>query len=349
MLTCKETEELLDIYLDGELDALVRESCTEHLRRCASCSKLLELKKVEAEIIRSSFPVPDIRPDFCKRVMENIISGREHKSFFSPLVNLLKKPWLAPALAGFILLFIVYGVSPSGFFAPDSRVISGKKDAAGDRGTGGIMIDDKTLADDNPDAGATAGTAPPEVDSAPPSSSPEAEKKPVVTEVAQERLLAAAIKEHENSGTYRKMETKQRERFNNPGSIIPAFLPVYLPVGFVLERIGSPDPVPADAGKQDDTVRETVLVIFSNQQTGERICLEIAPGNPFAETENLPCPAGQDTEEKETGEKCEQMAEQGKSEKTITWYAEKEGRHYTLNIFGNAPLEELKKVADSLQ
>lgn len=357
MLTCKETEKLLDLYLDGELDALRWNSCREHLRRCPQCSRLLELKRREVEMIRSGFPVPEMSPDFCKRVMAGLSAGGEQRSFFSPLLNFLRRPWLAPALACLILLVIACGSSLSGFLTPDYGSLSGKEKTAGDRETGGITNSGKPRLYDKADAGTPAGPSSTEdVDDVSPFplSSLEDEEEPATTKMVErsplprpERLLAAA-EDHGNSHAHRLLEAVQRERFTEIQGTTPAFMPVYLPAGFLLESIASRNSPPADAEEQEGSVREPVLVIFSNPQTGERICLEIAPGSPFAGTEGLSSSAWEDVEGRD-GADGGQITDKRKFALTITRYAEKEGRHYTLRISGDVPPEELKKVADSLQ
>lgn len=309
-------------------------------------------------MIRSSFPVPEMRPDFCKRVMASIPAGGEQRGFFSPLVNLLRRPWLAPALACLILLVIACGSSLSGFLTPDYGSLSGKEKTAGDRETGGIMISGKPRLYDKADAGTPAGPSSTEdVDdvSTFPLSSLEDEEEPAATKMIErsplprpERLLAAA-ENHGNSHTHRLLEAaqNQRERFTEIQGTTPAFMPVYLPPGFLLESIASRNSAP-DAEEQEGSVREPVLVIFSNPQTGERICLEIAPGSPFAGTEGLSSSAWEDVEGRDGADEG-QITDKRKFGLTITRYAEKEGRHYTLRISGDVPLEELKKVADSLQ
>jgi anti-sigma factor RsiW len=60
MLTCREIEGLLDLYIDQELDPLARERCTQHLRRCSQCRALLQSREQEAEVTRGGFPVPEL-------------------------------------------------------------------------------------------------------------------------------------------------------------------------------------------------------------------------------------------------------------------------------------------------
>lgn len=308
-------------------------------------------------MIRSGFPVPEMSPDFCRRVMAGLSAGGGQRSFFSPLLSFLRRPWLAPALACLILLVIACGSSLSGFLTPDYGSISGKEKTAGDRETGGIMISGKTRLYDKADAGTPAGSSSTEdvEDVSPfPLSSLEDEEEPATTKMVGRsslpRLerLPAAVGEHEGSDTHRLLEAVQRDRFTDSEGTTPVFMPVYLPAGFLLESIDSRNSAPADAEEQEGSVWEPVLVIFSNPQTGERICLEIAPGSPFAGTEGLSSSAWEDVEGRDGADEG-QITDKRKFGLTITRYAEKEGRHYTLRISGDVPPEELKKVADSLQ
>lgn len=118
MLTCREIEGFLDLYIDQELDPLTRERCTQHLRRCSQCRALLQSREQEAEVTRGGFPVPEITPGFSKRVMAKISTSptsRKQKSR-TWSTNIMKKPWITPVIAAALLVFVVYGVYSTGLF-----------------------------------------------------------------------------------------------------------------------------------------------------------------------------------------------------------------------------------------
>lgn len=342
MPTCKETEELLDLYLNGELDVLRQEKCREHLGQCPNCSRELELLKLEREVINSGFPVPELSPDFCEQVMKKITSYREQKSPLSHLLNFGNKPWLAPVLTGLIILFSVYGISSSNILVPGLEISSEDQVLLGTAGGNeqgldstsdqqGAIKHEQGHENGNIKNWDTGSASIPLTDSVDPASTPsspvpEIKQKPARTEEMPAKTLITAGREHIKSSPNRMTSDTQRDRFQLTGNPEPAFVPVYLPAGFTRERIDSA----AGEEKESATGPETVVVTFSNPQTAAKICLEITEALQFSVTR-------QDTAQSANGE-------QG-----ITWYAEKEGKHYTLSISGDPPLEELKKVASSLR
>ena len=110
MYTCKEVIQLLDLYTDGELDEQHRLLVGTHLQSCDLCSRLVRLREEEARMIRSHDPVPALSPGFTRQVMASL-SPDMHPStrgqWLSSLRKSLAQPWLAPALAGLILLVAV--------------------------------------------------------------------------------------------------------------------------------------------------------------------------------------------------------------------------------------------------
>jgi anti-sigma factor ChrR (cupin superfamily) len=110
MYTCGEIEELLDIYTDSELDEGRRPIVESHLLVCPHCSRLARLREIEARLVRSSVPVPALSVGFTGQVMSNLsrdghTRGRGERFF--PLNRVFARPWLAPAVAGLLLLVTV--------------------------------------------------------------------------------------------------------------------------------------------------------------------------------------------------------------------------------------------------
>lgn len=110
MLTCREIEELLDLYLDQELDTLTRERCAQHLRHCPRCMALLQSKEDEAELIRGCFPTPQLPPDFSNGVMDKL-SARTARTARkqepqTPRSNILMKFRMVPLIAAALLIFV---------------------------------------------------------------------------------------------------------------------------------------------------------------------------------------------------------------------------------------------------
>lgn len=53
MMTCRELYGFLDQFLDGDLDALTRQSFERHLERCAACRKYLTSYKETVKVARA--------------------------------------------------------------------------------------------------------------------------------------------------------------------------------------------------------------------------------------------------------------------------------------------------------
>jgi len=353
MPTCKRTEELLDLYLNGELDDLRQKKCREHLDQCPNCSRELELRKLEREVIRSGFPVPELSPDFCEQVMKKITSYRERKNPLSQLLNFGKKTWLAPVLTGLLILFAGYGIFSSNLLLPgqetspeDNALLSTTSNLEKTSTQQSAIKHDQEEQEEensnikNLDTGSNNTSSTEDIDPASTQSSPvsKTKQKPAVIEEMPEKLLVAAGKEHAKSSPNRMTSDTQRDHFRVTGKPELAFMPVYLPAGFALERIDLLEESAAGGKEESDTGAETVVAVFSNPQTATKICLEIAPERPFAKRETIQFSAA-----------SQDIAQPTNDEQKLTWYAEKDGKHYTLSISGDLPLEELKKVANSLQ
>jgi hypothetical protein len=112
MLTCREVEGLLDLYLDQELDTLTSERCAQHLRRCSRCRALLQSKEEEAELIRGCFPSPQPPPDFSKGVMAKL-SARKQESQ-APRSNILRRFRVTPLIAAAMLIFVFFEAYSTG-------------------------------------------------------------------------------------------------------------------------------------------------------------------------------------------------------------------------------------------
>ena len=107
MLTCREIEELLDLYLDQELDTLTRERCAQHLRHCPRCMALLQSKEDEAELIRGCFSTPQLPPDFSNGVMYKLSARTARKQEpQTPRSNILMKFRMVPLIAAALLIFV---------------------------------------------------------------------------------------------------------------------------------------------------------------------------------------------------------------------------------------------------
>ncbi len=347
MLTCREIANLLDIYLDGELDAGRCAAVLGHLKQCPYCSELLSDRIRETEMILNSFPAPDLTPGFKERVMANVAASASRPYFFPSPGHFLNRPWLAPALAGLILLVSVYGVYShnSNLLTTPKQVV---KQAEQTRTSGSVFYHEdvsKIEAGSYPEVAShnnsDAGPVSPErlLNGAGNKSKTTLEGSRKGAEVSPQSRCLLYGKPEQSDATG---ETSSIGDLLRAGYVV--FTPTYLPPGYGQEKVI----FVADA--REDTVRsrETVKsashvqkpfsIVFTNTQTGSEINLKIVPTNPYefngqVTATGSPNPDGRQPE----------------SEHSITWYAEKEGIHFTLTLSGNLPQQELKKVADSIQ
>jgi hypothetical protein len=116
-LKCEDFDKLIQLYFDGELDAVKAKEMEEHLLTCQRCvSKLQELENLEegARRIRMPEPSPEYWKTFTERVRNEIIlrrrksiwarfkSGWESFFFYSPV-----KLRIAAGIASILLVFII--------------------------------------------------------------------------------------------------------------------------------------------------------------------------------------------------------------------------------------------------
>ncbi len=351
MLTCREIADLLDIYLDGELDAGRCAAVLGHLKQCPSCSELLSDRIRETEMILNSFPAPELTPGFKERVMANVASSASRSRFFPSLGYLLSRPWLAPALAGLILLVSVYGI-----YSHNTNLLTTPKQVvkqAEQMKTNSSVVHhedvSKIQVGGYPDAAShtnsKTGPVPPErlLNGAgnKPETTPEGSRKGAEVSPQARSLLHGEPAQSNANG-----ETTSIRDLLRAGYVV--FIPTYLPPGYGQEKVV----FAADAGentagntagnretaKSTSHVQKPFAIIYTNPQTGSEINLKVVPTGPYDFNEPATATGFPGPDDR-----------QPESEPSITWYAEKDGIHFILTLSGSLPLQELKKVADSIQ
>jgi len=116
-MKCEVCRELLEEYLDGELEPQEREQLDAHLIACADCSESFAVLMAEQEIFTRYDREVEVPPFLWTRVAAHTVSER----------GAPKRSWLAPSLTGAIavlLLAIAIGVfyKLSRYKAPDLTV-----------------------------------------------------------------------------------------------------------------------------------------------------------------------------------------------------------------------------------
>jgi len=250
MLSCSETEKLLDLYLDQELDSQTKERCEEHLSYCSQCRELLKFREQERETIINGFPVPELSPAFSKQVMEKIANPVQSRN--APRKPRLQR-WMLPLTAACLLALAVYGAFSQG-------IPLSPQDA---------MLADQKLEQSREIANVTEGNS---------SASPQKDVQEG-TITPEPALPPDAIAPDERTVNNRSdLDTGVSSGQITPISPTNAVLtPQYLPAGFVRSSASSSGYV----GKGGSPAIS--ILSFENPQTGGRLCLEIIPENTGAE------------------------------------------------------------------
>ncbi|HHY41011.1 MAG TPA: hypothetical protein GX502_07135 [Syntrophaceticus sp.] len=264
MLNCSETEKLLDLYIDQELDPPTKEKCEQHLCHCSRCSELLKLREQERETIINGFPVPELTPAFSKKVMEKITNPALNRT---PSKNSRLKKWMLPLTAACLLVMVIYGAFSQGIF-------SSPQDA---------MLTDQKLEQGREIANVTADNS---------SASPQKDVQEG-TITPEPALPPDAIAPDERTVNNRSdLDTGVSSGQITPISPTNAVLtPQYLPAGFVRTSASSS----GSAGKGGSPA--ICILSFENPQTGGRLCLEIIPDNSGAEMNAQDTPLTADSQD----------------------------------------------------
>jgi anti-sigma factor RsiW len=72
MITCRESEDLVERRLDGELTADSEQDLEEHLAGCQACSRLLEQEAAVDAALTAHFADPGPAPQFGRRVLSRL-------------------------------------------------------------------------------------------------------------------------------------------------------------------------------------------------------------------------------------------------------------------------------------
>jgi hypothetical protein len=326
MHTCREIEKLLDAYTDGELDEPRRLWLEAHLQECALCNWLVLGKKNEARLIRSGDPVPALSTGFTGRVMSNLARSNSRapgEGFFS-LSRLGVRPWLAPALAGLVLLLVTVSWAASGYLLPTSPGHVAARQYAPMAGQAGRALpqtpvssgnDNLAPPDNLPAFGVHEKSAVGENAQGPASSKGVAGKETAgpedsrATSSPQENSVAAPENPNPANNTMAASGapataipaplTKSYQELEQQGYTV--FWPGYLPPGYSLSAISAQPPQlggsaaqsATTSSGQDSTQNATMLsgtgslqFSYRDAQTGGWITLEIQPLN----TPNTPVP-----------------------------------------------------------
>jgi anti-sigma factor RsiW len=380
--TCREIEKLLDTYTDGELDQPRRLKVEAHLQGCALCSRLAHYKVDEARLIRSGDPVPALSAGFTAQIMSNLNgsnSRAEGKGFFS-LRKLLTRPWLAPALAGLMLLVTVSWAASSHLLpaSPGQVAFQGSSRAPYGRGRAAQMPKTPVSSGNNnlrrqdalkpglPKGSEREDTRGSDGNNAlniseGPANIPAPAGSPAIVPSPQDNWETAAGASSSGRAASQAMapptispapEARSYEELEQQGYAV--FEPGYLPPGYSLATASPqpPDPGIDSTGSAPEATpypgQDSLLLTYRNTQAGGWITLEIQPLN-------SPAPQPVTTSANATGNptagtmaSANATGSQPPSADQIVRQAQKNGASFLLTVTGSLPDEELKRVAASV-
>lgn len=390
MYTCGEIEKLLDIYTDGELDERRRPGVESHLQVCPRCSRLARLRESEARLIRSSDPVPALSAGFTGLVMSNLgRTGRPRYrgDWFFPLNRVIARPWMAPALAGLLLLVTVSWAASGRLAAINPKLAAnyGQQDASQPvpaapetpaPGDNDQVLNDSAAPGIPPETYSEVepGHAQPSADSNNNESqalknAADAEKDrvaltlPQATSWGESRGVGAAGPDTGGAPAGRAMELRAMslplqqvsyDELEQQGYAV--FEPGYLPPGYSLQPYAVQ---PQDQGESGRFPAVTpaglgsLSLAYRNDQAGETIALEIRPldepaAPPAPEPVKEPEAAGEpDPDEQQAELPLPEPLPDGVNQ--IAWTAQKNGGDFMLKLIGSVPVEELDKVRASIK
>ena len=78
-MTCRELDELLFEYIQGELDADLCQHISKHLTLCPHCVAYLESYRITIQLTRR-LPAAPVPPELAERLQEALRSFKEQES-----------------------------------------------------------------------------------------------------------------------------------------------------------------------------------------------------------------------------------------------------------------------------
>ncbi len=380
MYACREIEKLLNAYADGELDDPGRLRVKAHLQECASCSQSVQRKEAEARLLHSGTLVPALSADFTRRVMSNLNrSNYQAREGFIPPSKLITRSWLAPALAG-LLLLVTVSWAASGHLLPP--------------GHGKVSLQAPIPSANNP-APTLPATGVSELaakfpgkkasgESARPWSSRNTAFSPENPDTVSEAVYKTVETQTANQAP---PQATSKEELERQGYTV--FEPGYLPAGYSLASCyllppgpgtgsGTASQEPSGSGAAPLPGWSSLLLTYRNAQTGAWLVLEIRPVNsparaPGSTKAGIASPPGSRPEVStkvtadaaaassappssdvpDVSHKVDSSAgttgSQPPGADRITWQAQKHGASFLLTVSSNLPEKELQKVAASVQ
>jgi hypothetical protein len=115
-MECKQIEELLSPYLEGELAPDENRTVEAHLQTCTDCSELLGLMR-EAQKSLADFPEIDVSAD----LLEKLYTLPAKKSWLRSFSDFLLRPALQPVFTAATIVMIMFSFY---YFHPERSQIN---------------------------------------------------------------------------------------------------------------------------------------------------------------------------------------------------------------------------------
>jgi anti-sigma factor RsiW len=107
-MNCQECHDLIDPYIDNELDVSAAILVKQHLRDCSLCQQLLEARKALRDLLNNpqlQFEVPDSLPRRIQSALPAATPSSRHRSVERSVI-----PWFTVPLALAAALAVVFGL-----------------------------------------------------------------------------------------------------------------------------------------------------------------------------------------------------------------------------------------------
>src|SRR5262249_35339539 len=105
-MNCEQGEELINAYLDGELDERRRSELEQHLRSCSTCQEELERQRQFREEVLSQLPSFQAPRDLRTKVQAVI---RQEQRSRSETLAPMRSPWVYVPLGLAAVLLVCFG------------------------------------------------------------------------------------------------------------------------------------------------------------------------------------------------------------------------------------------------
>lgn len=149
-MKCKQVDDLLFSYCDHqEMPPRIRQELEQHLSECPECRQQVEFTAREREALAYDGDVPELSPDFTKRVMESIPQSQapavpSRKTRISSQIG--SRGWWAMGMVAAVVVALL--VLPGSFMNPVQPVDTNQRNADTEKLNAPMMAETKMKRDE---------------------------------------------------------------------------------------------------------------------------------------------------------------------------------------------------------